>query len=64
MPHYAVVQVKSGAVFLPAGTYKLTRRLDIRKALLLRGEGRDLTTLYFPQSLTDVYGNTWSEVGA
>jgi hypothetical protein len=56
-------QVKAGAIFIPAGTFKLTRRFNIRKAVLLKGEGRDATTLLFPQSLTELYGNIWSEVG-
>eukprot|EP00879_Flechtneria_rotunda_P027878 GHRR01029920.1.p1 GENE.GHRR01029920.1~~GHRR01029920.1.p1 ORF type:complete len:120 (-),score=25.74 GHRR01029920.1:447-806(-) len=57
-----VLQVNNGALYLPPGVYRLTKALDIRKAILLRGAGKGLTTIYIPVSLTDVYGNTWSEV--
>ncbi len=40
-----------GVLFLPKGTYKLTRPIKIvKKAMVLKGEGRDLTTLYYPYS--------------
>jgi hypothetical protein len=42
--------------------YRITKTLDIRKGIVFRGAGKALTTLYFPFSLTQVYGNTWSEV--
>lgn len=42
--------------------YRITKTLDTRKSIVLRGAGKDLTTLFFPKSLTEVYGNTWSEV--
>eukprot|EP00879_Flechtneria_rotunda_P014975 GHRR01015645.1.p1 GENE.GHRR01015645.1~~GHRR01015645.1.p1 ORF type:complete len:375 (+),score=100.13 GHRR01015645.1:230-1354(+) len=56
-------KVNNGALYLPPGVYRLTKALDIRKAILLRGAGKGLTTIYIPVSLTDVYGNTWSESG-
>ena len=50
----------AGVVRIPAGRYTITDRLDIRSSsIMLRGEGEDQTTLYFPRSLTDVEPN-WS----
>jgi hypothetical protein len=44
-----------GAVFIPAGRYVITRRLQVNdKALVIRGEGRDNTTLYMPYALAHV----------
>lgn len=57
------LQVLNGALLIPAGVYRITKTLDTRKSIVLRGAGKGLTTLYFPFSLTEVYGNTWSEVG-
>ncbi|WIA15873.1 hypothetical protein OEZ85_012625 [Tetradesmus obliquus] len=51
---------KGSAVFFPAGKYVITKRIDIRKQVVLRGAGRDVTTLYFPHSLADVYGSRGS----
>lgn len=59
---HATQQVDNGALLVPSGVYRITRALDTRKAIVLRGAGKDNTTLYMPMSLTDVYGNTWSEV--
>lgn len=56
------VQVDNGAILVPAGVYRITKTLDTRKNIVLSGAGKSLTTLYFPLSLTQVYGNTWSEV--
>lgn len=56
------LQVVNGALFIPAGVYRITKALDMRKSVVLRGAGKNLTTIYIPVSLTDVYGNTWSEV--
>lgn len=44
------------AIFFPPGKYVITKQLDIRKAVVLRGAGKYKTTLYFPKSLADVYG--------
>ncbi|KAF8072832.1 hypothetical protein HT031_000492 [Scenedesmus sp. PABB004] len=57
----AIEATPSGAIFMPAGVYVLTSVINIRKPLVLRGEGRDRTVLRFPKSLTDLYGNTWTE---
>jgi len=56
------MQVLRGAILIPAGVYRITKTLDTRKSLVFRGAGKTLTTLYFPFSLTEVYGNTWTEV--
>lgn len=56
------MQVQRGAILIPAGVYRITKTLDTRKSLVFRGAGKTLTTLYFPFSLTEVYGNSWTEV--
>jgi hypothetical protein len=56
------MQVDNGAILVPAGVYRITKTLDTRKNIVLRGAGKTLTTLFFPLSLTQVYGNSWSEV--
>ncbi|KIZ02518.1 cellulosome enzyme, dockerin type I [Monoraphidium neglectum] len=57
----ALDAVQSGVIFLPAGTYIMTAILNWRKPIVLRGEGRDLTKIKFPKSMTELYGNTWVE---
>lgn len=59
---HAWLQVDKGALYIPAGVYRISQVLDTRKSIVLRGAGKNLTTIYIPVSLTDVYGNTWSEV--
>lgn len=61
--HATAAQVQRGAILIPAGVYRITKTLDTRKSVVLRGAGKGLTTLFFPKSLTQVYGNSWSEVG-
>lgn len=48
------------AVYLPAGRYRVTKRIFVRKSVVLRGAGQDRTTIYCPLSLTEVYGNSWA----
>jgi hypothetical protein len=55
-------KVVNGALFIPAGVYRITKTLDMRKSVVLRGAGKTRTIIYIPVSLTEVYGNTWSEV--
>ncbi len=58
----AFAEVSAGGVYLPAGTYIITRVLQTFKgSLVLVGAGKDKTTLYFPKSLTDIYGNKYME---
>jgi hypothetical protein len=46
-----------GTIYIPAGTYKITRRLNFTKSnTILRGAGQNQTTLYFPKHLTDAEG--------
>lgn len=55
----AVEQSPSGAViFLPPGRYRVAEMINITKPIILRGAGPNQTTLFFPFSLTEVYGNT------
>jgi hypothetical protein len=57
----AIKAASNGAVLVPAGRYKITDFITIDKSnLVLRGAGRDQTTLWFPRTLTDVLPN-WGE---
>jgi Pectate lyase superfamily protein len=47
-------------IYLPPGTYRLTGRIDISKRVVLRGAGRNETTLLLVKSLTELYGNRWT----
>lgn len=49
-----------GVVYIPPGTYVISQRLEIPKRVVLKGAGRDNTTLLFTKSLTDLQGNTWT----
>lgn len=45
------------AVLAPAGTYRISRMLEIVQSnVVLRGEGVGKTTLFFPKGLKAVYG--------
>lgn len=46
-------------LYLPPGRYLLSKRIDISKRVILRGAGRNLTTLVFSKSLTDL-GTAWT----
>jgi hypothetical protein len=51
-------------VQVPAGRFVITQRLEIRSgSLVLRGAGRDRTTLEFPRSLGDLYGLSFNSAG-
>jgi hypothetical protein len=53
----AIAAVSDGAVFIPNGRYVLTSVLAIRKGnIVLRGESRDSTILYFPKTLHETLG--------
>lgn len=55
----AIEQSPAGAaIYLPPGRYRITEMINITKPIILRGAGPAHTTLYFPFSLTEVYGNT------
>eukprot|EP00879_Flechtneria_rotunda_P032519 GHRR01035736.1.p1 GENE.GHRR01035736.1~~GHRR01035736.1.p1 ORF type:complete len:835 (+),score=148.35 GHRR01035736.1:180-2684(+) len=57
----AIYETAKGVIYFPAGVYILTSVINIRKPIILRGEGRSKTVLRFPKSLTDLYGNSWVE---
>jgi hypothetical protein len=38
----------------------LLQRLDIDKRVFFQGEGAGQTVLFFPRSLTEIYGNTYT----
>jgi hypothetical protein len=53
----AIAKVEAGAILIPAGRYKITRVIQIKKSnIVLRGAGPGLTTLVFPKSLSEIYG--------
>ncbi|MDH3255493.1 MAG: glycoside hydrolase family 55 protein, partial [Acidobacteriota bacterium] len=53
----AIDAAVDGAVFIPAGRYVITKVLAIRKSgIVLRGEDRDSTILYFPKTLHEILG--------
>ncbi|MEY3896169.1 MAG: hypothetical protein RLZZ214_1689, partial [Verrucomicrobiota bacterium] len=53
----AIAAANNGAVLIPAGRYKITRVLYIRKSnLVLRGAGAGSTTLVFTKHLTELIG--------
>jgi Pectate lyase superfamily protein len=61
---HALDVLHSGSVlFMPAGRYLLTAVINIRKNVTLRGAGRGSTVLYFPHSLSEIYGSAWLEGG-
>lgn len=41
-------------VYFPPGKYVITRRIQIYASVVLRGAGKDTTTLYFPNSLASI----------
>jgi hypothetical protein len=59
-----IMTLAEGVLLVPAGRYMITQRLTISKSnFVLRGEGMDKTTLFFPKSLGDIYGLTVSPGG-
>ncbi len=54
----AIAATDNGALLIPAGRYKLTDIIYIRKPnLVLRGEGPEKTTLFFPKALEQIKPN-------
>jgi len=52
----AIDATKAGAVFLPAGTYKITDFIWIGKpGVVLRGAGPERTILWFPRGLDEIH---------
>ena len=57
----ALAEVKSGAIAVPPGRYRITGLLEItRPNLVLSGAGPDLTVLFFPTPLNDIKPN-WGD---
>ena len=53
-----------GVLLIPAGRYIVSQRLEIKKSnFVLRGEGAAKTTLFFPRSLSAVYGGDFTFSG-
>ena len=60
----AIATSTGGVIQVPAGRFVLTQRLEILKSnLVLRGAGRERTTLYFPKSLGELYGLEFNDAG-
>ena len=55
----ALAEVKTGAIEIPPGRYKITKILEItRSGVVLRGAGPDKSVLYFSTPLNDITGFT------
>jgi hypothetical protein len=55
----ALHTVRNGVLFIPEGSYLISKRIDITKGnLVVRGAGPGRTILLFPNSLQDLFGNT------
>jgi hypothetical protein len=55
----AIKTVSNGVLFIPEGSYVISKRMDVTKGnLVIRGAGPNKTLLLFPKSLQDLYGNT------
>ena len=54
----AIQSIQNGVLFIPKGTYVISKRIDITKGnVILRGAGAGQTILLFPKSLEDLFGN-------
>ena len=57
----AIASVKSGAIYIPPGRYKITKIIEItRSGIVLRGAGATKTFLVFPKPLNDIKPNMGS----
>ena len=55
----ALKTIHDGVLFIPDGSYVISKRIDINKGnVVIRGAGPGRTILYFPNSLQDLFGNT------
>ena len=58
------IAATEGVLLVPAGRYIISERLEIKKSrFVLRGEGMGKTVLFFPRSLSAVYGGDFSFSG-
>jgi hypothetical protein len=54
----ALSTINGEVLFIPRGTYVISKRIDITKGnLIIRGAGSNQTILFFPNSLTELFGN-------
>ena len=54
----AIAAIDRGVILVPAGRYKITSIVEIHKSgIVLRGEGPEKTTLYFPIPLNEIRPN-------
>lgn len=55
----AMATIRNGVLFIPKGTYVISKRIDINRGnIVIRGAGVGETILFFPKSLQDLFGNT------
>src|SRR5690349_15175638 len=55
----ALQTIKDGVLFIPEGSYLISKPIDIQKGnIVIRGAGQGRTILYFPNSLQDLFGNS------
>jgi hypothetical protein len=55
----ALTTVRDGVLFIPKGTYVISKRFEINRGnIVIRGAGAGETILFFPNSLQDLFGNT------
>jgi len=55
----ALETIHDDVLFIPEGTYLISKRIDITKGnIVVRGAGQGRTILYFPNSLQDLFGNS------
>lgn len=60
----ALATVPSGAIEIPAGRYRITDILEIKRShVVLRGAGPEKSVLFFPKPLNDIKPN-WGETTA
>ncbi len=61
----AIGATTSGVLFVPAGRYIITKRLQFKKSnVVFRGAGQGQTVLFMPKSLGDIDGITFNGNGA
>ena len=54
----AIDSIDSGVLYIPEGSYVISKRIDISKGnFVIRGAGPGKTVLLFPNSLQDLFGN-------
>jgi phage terminase small subunit len=46
-------------IYIPPGRYLLSQKIDVPKRVVLKGAGRNATTLVLTKSLSDLGNNTW-----